>query len=76
MRFLAQFDGTPELTCQGGDEPQTEGLQHLGQLGKEQYCISMFLHPLPEVVSIGLGDSSTLAVLSEGNGRQLFFTSC
>ena len=48
------------------------GKSHVRSLGKQQYRCLMLFQPLPQVVGIGFGDSTALAILSGRNGRECF----
>ena len=40
-------------------------------LGEAQHGVLVFLHPLPQIVGVGLGDLAALALLTRWNRRKL-----
>ena len=40
-------------------------------LGEAQHRLLVFLHPLPQIVGVGLGDLAALALLTRWNRRKL-----
>ena len=42
-----------------------------GMLGEAQHGLLVFLHPLPQIVGVGLGDLAALALLTRWNRRKL-----
>ena len=43
----------------------------IGMLGEAQHGLFVFLHPLPQIMGVGLGDLAALALLTRWNRRKL-----